>query len=459
MEETRHRSPDSTSDTAQTSTEYLSSTDISPRDNDSLREGNSIGPYQLVRHLGSGAFGQVWLADRPGALATTQVALKLPRQATGLADLIRTEAQTWVRASGHPNIVPIIDAEIYGPHVVIASEYVSSGSLEDLIRSRAAVASDPAQACDLVMGILVALEFLHGRRILHRDLKPANVMIQEGIPRLTDFGLARELAQTTCSGMISGTPAYMAPEAFDGARTVSTDLWSVGVILYRLMTGELPFPQPTLRELLKALSANFPMDACRTVPQPLVGFLRQALAPVSEQRFRSAADMRAALVDCRRSLGVTPAKQANLCPYRSIAVTGSMAGSRDAIRRRLQEAMPPYASPSTTWFVGTWGVVDEQAVELLLQLDQRVMLVGYEAGDVSPRMTELIEAHDLTFVDPAGFLGDESNANEAQGAARNHYFITKADSLILIWDGQSPGTRVVLEELLRRKKDFSMAYF
>lgn len=96
-----------------------------------FQTGDAIGPYTLLRILGRGASGEVWLAERVSTLITIRVALKLPLDETSDLDLIRQEAQVWLRASGHPNIVPVLDAEVYDGQVAIASEYIAGGSLHD----------------------------------------------------------------------------------------------------------------------------------------------------------------------------------------------------------------------------------------------------------------------------------------------------------------------------------------
>src|SRR6266478_7759349 len=95
-----------------------------------LKPGDQIGPYMLMSKLGSGAFGVVWLAERRTAIATTKAALKIPLDAEVDLEAIKQEAGLWVQASGHPNVLPILEADIYGEQVVIASEYASGGSLE-----------------------------------------------------------------------------------------------------------------------------------------------------------------------------------------------------------------------------------------------------------------------------------------------------------------------------------------
>ena len=101
-----------------------------------LHPNDIIGPYALLRILGRGGFGEVWLAERRSTLLTTQVALKLPLATDIDIEVVRQEAELWLKASGHPNIVPVLDAEIYDEQVVIASEYVAGGDLLDWMKAR-----------------------------------------------------------------------------------------------------------------------------------------------------------------------------------------------------------------------------------------------------------------------------------------------------------------------------------
>ena len=219
--------------------------------------GDGIGPYVLVRTLGRGAFGEVWLAERRTALLTTQLALKLPLDADADLEEIRQEAQTWLKASGHPNVVPVLDADVYDGQVVIASEYIAGGSLHEWMTRRALPHEGKApsleEAIAITNGILSGLDYLHRVGLTHRDLKPENVLLQDGIPRLTDFGLARVLKTQAQTENISGTPRYMAPETFSGSYSIASDLWAVGVLLYELLSSAHPFPTQEMMALIVAI--------------------------------------------------------------------------------------------------------------------------------------------------------------------------------------------------------------
>lgn len=208
-----------------------------------FHEGQQIGPYKLSRRLGRGGFGEVWLGERHGKFATTQVAVKLPLDEQIDHSAIEHEAQLWAKASGHPNVLPIIEADEYDGQIVIVSEYAPDGSLEDWLKTHGKMSVE--KAVETTIQILDGLEFLHSRSIIHRDLKPANILLQGKTPRLADFGISRAMKTTVASQSqnISGTFAYMSPEALDGKRSVQTDIWSVGVNLYQFLTGTLPFPQ------------------------------------------------------------------------------------------------------------------------------------------------------------------------------------------------------------------------
>ncbi len=259
-----------------------------------MPHGDRLGPYTLVRLLGRGAFGQVWLAERRTALAVTRVALKIPLTDDVDLDAIRKEASIWAQASGHPNVLPIIEADIYDGQVVIVSEYAPDGSLVDWLARKGGVVSLP-EAARMVDGILAGLEHLHARQIVHRDLKPANVLLQGETPRLADFGIARVVRATSHTGHIAGTPAYMPPEAFDGVRTEQGDLWAAGVVFQQLVTGGLPFPQPDLTSLMAAILTREPAPLPADFPPAVRSFLATALCKDPAHRFATATAMRQAL--------------------------------------------------------------------------------------------------------------------------------------------------------------------
>ncbi|HRH45597.1 MAG TPA: serine/threonine-protein kinase, partial [Pyrinomonadaceae bacterium] len=253
-----------------------------------FQANQQIGGYTLIKQIGRGGFGEVWLAERRTEILTTQVAIKLPHREQVNLEAIRQEAELWAKASGHANILPIIEANIYDGQIVIVSEYAPDGSLEEKIQQEIPI----KETLETVIGILNGLEFLHNRQIIHRDIKPANILLQGETPRLADFGISRIIKTTALSTSIVGTPKYMAPEAFDGKRTAQTDIWSVGVILYQMLTQKLPYPQDNPTELMWAIVSKEFEPLPESIPPDLRKIVHRALAKVSENRFQSAREMR-----------------------------------------------------------------------------------------------------------------------------------------------------------------------
>lgn len=266
-----------------------------------LNAGEQIGPYTLLNKLGAGAFGVVWLAEKRAAIAASKVALKIPLNMDFDMEAVIAEARLWVRASGHPNVMPLIEADVYNGHVVIASEFAPDGSLEYWTNYHGGKAPSMTEAVEMTADILAGLEHLHSRSIIHRDLKPANILLQGARPRLSDFGISRVLKSTGHSGNVAGSPAYMAPEAFDSQRTEQTDIWSVGVILYQLVTGRLPFSQSDMPSLIAGITTRQPDPLSHEIPKPLRNIIYQSLEKRPDDRYQTASQMRTALITQLRS--------------------------------------------------------------------------------------------------------------------------------------------------------------
>ena len=259
-----------------------------------FRASQEVGPYTLIEKLGRGGFGEVWLAEKRSELVTKKVAVKLPHEDQIDLEAIKQEAALWEQASGHPNVLPIIDAEIYEGQVVIVSEYADGGSLHQKLIDEGKFPLE--RAVELAIGVLTGLEFLHNRRIIHRDVKPQNILLQGDSPRLADFGISRAMQTTAVSSAVVGTDAYMAPEAFEGKRTVQTDIWSVGVVLYQLLLGTLPFPQQHPSERMFAILQHDFDPLPVEIPERVRQIVSRALAKKAEHRYTEASVMREDLV-------------------------------------------------------------------------------------------------------------------------------------------------------------------
>lgn len=258
-------------------------------------KGDKIGNYILLNKIGRGGYGEVWLAEKRTTLVTTKFALKLPNDEIDL-EVIRTEAEVWCSVSGHPNVLPIIEADVYDGQIVIASEYVQGGSLGDCLKVNNGKTSSIDSTFQIIRCVLDGLEFLHNKNVIHRDLKPENILLQEGIPRLTDFGISKIFrSENTSTKQISGTIAYMPPEAFEGKYSYQTDLWSVGIIFYQMLTGHLPFERSDQLSIMKAIATDPPADLPSEFPLSWREFITKALAKDKRLRFQTATEMKRAL--------------------------------------------------------------------------------------------------------------------------------------------------------------------
>src|SRR5437868_7363334 len=263
--------------------------------------------YRILRKLGTGGMANVYLAE--DEVLGRRVAIKIlnDRHAGDdqFVERFRREAKNAASLS-HPNIVSIYDrGEAEGTYY-IAMEYLDGRSLKELI-----VARGPAPihlAVDYARQVLAAIRFAHRNGIVHRDIKPHNVLVDaEGRLKVTDFGIARAGAsQMTEAGSIIGTAQYLSPEQAKGAPVDQTsDLYSLGVVLYELLTGTVPFTGDTPVEIaMKHLSAT-PQPPSRLrpdVPPDLDAIVLRALAKDPHDRYASAEQMDADLARIAKGL-------------------------------------------------------------------------------------------------------------------------------------------------------------
>src|ERR671924_1021696 len=258
------------------------------------------GRYRILRKLGTGGMANVYLAE--DEVLGRRVAIKIlnDRHAGDdqFVERFRREAKNAASLS-HPNIVSIYDrGEAEGTYY-IAMEYLDGRSLKELI-----VARGPAPvnvAIDYARQILAAIRFAHRHGIVHRDIKPHNVLVDgEGRLKVTDFGIARAgVSQMTEAGSIIGTAQYLSPEQAKGAPVDQTsDLYSLGIVLYELLTGAVPFTGDTPVEIaMKHLSKvpEPPSSNRPDLPAALDQVVLRALAKDPEDRYGSAEEMDAEL--------------------------------------------------------------------------------------------------------------------------------------------------------------------
>ncbi|HNX93919.1 MAG TPA: serine/threonine-protein kinase, partial [Holophaga sp.] len=204
-----------------------------------------LGKYEILRTLGQGAMGEVYLAHHPTIGRDVAIKTILPSAARGddAEDRFRREAAAAGKLN-HPNLVTIYDFDKDGDVLYLVMEYVKGDDLEDLILNRELSQS---QFLEVLAQICDGLSFAHRSGIIHRDIKPSNVrVIRDGkrlLAKVMDFGIARvEDSGMTATGIVMGTVSYMAPEYIQSGKAVAQcDLWAVGVMLYEYLAGRKPF--------------------------------------------------------------------------------------------------------------------------------------------------------------------------------------------------------------------------
>jgi serine/threonine-protein kinase len=285
--------------------------------------GKTIGKYRMVGPLGRGGMGTVYKAvdetlDREVAikvlnpeLADTDIMKRFKAEATTLAKL------------NHPEIATIYELFRFDTNLLMVMELVRGETLDKL--SERSGALQPDRAAALIDRVLSALEHAHRAGIVHRDIKPTNVMVTEhGGVKIMDFGIARVRGaeHLTNDGFMMGTPAYMPPEQVLGHDVDGrADLYSVGVMFYRLLTGALPFKADTAIGMVQKQISDPPTPLHlhrKGLPDWCEGVLQRALAKSPADRFQTAEEFRAAI---SRATGVVSHDQTKVLPTAGLAVT------------------------------------------------------------------------------------------------------------------------------------------
>jgi eukaryotic-like serine/threonine-protein kinase len=266
--------------------------------------GQTIGKYKILSALGSGGFGTVYLAE--DTWIDKKVALKVPhRQTVNFGELLKEPRL--LASLSHPNIVSVLTAEKQDNVFFIVMEYVAGESLEALIARSGAV--ELPQALDFTCQICNAVEYAHSQGVIHRDLRPANVLVSDaGMIKVADFGTSRFLEMAAHGTTVIGSPPYMAPEQFHGRATFASDIYSLGVTMYQMITGMLPYTTPAPADLARLMSGELvspPRYVNSRVPQRVNDIIMKALAPDVDARYQRAAEL---LDDLLRAAERTPAR-------------------------------------------------------------------------------------------------------------------------------------------------------
>ena len=300
-----------------------------------LFRGQMLGKYKITAPLGSGGFGAVYLAR--DTWIDKDVAIKVPhRQNTNFGDLLREPRL--LAALDHPNIVSITTAEKQDNVFFIVMEYVAGHTLEDLITTSGGLETD--RAVDYATQIGRAIEHAHAQGVIHRDLRPANMLVSDaGVLKVADFGTSRFLEIAAHGTTVIGSPPYMAPEQFEGKAVFASDIYSLGITMYQMLTAVLPYESPTPGNLDKLRSGALvrpPRLSNPEVPKTLNDIVMRALAPELSTRYQRATEL---LSDLEQALA--PLSRPKPAPDRPVDPQRDSARARVHVTpRRLGTATP-----------------------------------------------------------------------------------------------------------------------
>jgi serine/threonine-protein kinase len=253
--------------------------------------GQTIGKYRILSPLGSGGFGTVYLAE--DTWIDKKVAIKVPHRQANLDFGELLHEPRLLAALNHPNIVSVLTAEKQDGLFFIVMEYVPGETLEALIIRDGTL--DLTRALDFTCQICNAVDHAHAHGVLHRDLRPANVLVTEqGLIKVADFGTSRFLEIAAHGTTVIGSPPYMAPEQFHGKAVFASDLYSLGVTMYQMLTGTLPYDTPSPADIDRLMTGELvsaPRLRNPKIPKAVSDVILKAMAPEIPARYQRARDL------------------------------------------------------------------------------------------------------------------------------------------------------------------------
>lgn len=295
--------------------------------------GQTVGKYRIISTLGSGGFGAVYLAE--DTWIDKKVALKVPhRQGLDFGELLREPRL--LASLSHPNIVTVLTAERQDDVFFIVMEYVPGETLEAIIEREGPL--DLTRALDYTCQISNAVDHAQKQGIIHRDLRPGNVLVTEqGMLKVADFGTSRFLEIAAHGTTVIGSPPYMAPEQFQGKAVFASDIYSLGVTMYQMMTGDLPYHTPApndLERLMRGELTSPPRMRNPKLPKAISDIVMKAMAPEITERYQRAGELLDAVLAAR-------AATAPRRPWRPAAVGTVGGGEMQDIQARLKARETP----------------------------------------------------------------------------------------------------------------------
>jgi eukaryotic-like serine/threonine-protein kinase len=257
-------------------------------------QGQKVGKYEILRSLGSGGFGSVYLAR--DTWLDIKVAIKVPHKQS--LDLFKLLKESRLQAAlNHPNIVRMLAAEKEKNTFFMVMEYIRGKTLEKILERDKVLPLDRALA--FVRQIAYGIDHAHKNKIVHRDLRPSNILVSEdGTAKITDFGTSAWLNSVPYASTRIGSPPYMAPEQFLGKASYVSDIYSVGCIFYEMIIGQPPIFDPDPFKILeKAQSGSITPPRLKNgrIPREIDAIIMKALSAKIDDRYQSASEIIRAL--------------------------------------------------------------------------------------------------------------------------------------------------------------------
>jgi hypothetical protein len=370
--------------------------------------GHTLGQYRIVEQIGLGGMATVYKAYQPAL--DRYVAIKiLPAyyaHEPGFAERFTREARAVAKLT-HPHVLPIYDFGQEDGLSYIVMQYVDAGTLKNMMGQPIELMT----VADIIQQLAGALDYAHEQGIIHRDVKPSNVLMDRGRwVLLSDFGLAKMVegsVQLTGSGVGVGTPAYMAPEQGQGLKVDQrADIYSLGIILYEMVTGRVPFEAETpMAIVIKHITESLPLPRALNsdLPESVEQIIMKALAKSPEDRYETAGKMAAAL---RKAVAGMDTAVAGAVPSPPAGVVGAVEAptvlDEEGVTQVVSSPVTPSASSRKRFPIWLVAVVGVFLLILLIGFFALIRRARIERFQQAIRATQTVEAQSLVTEVPLG---------------------------------------------------------